>query len=498
MSRINTNINSLISQRILGQQNNSLSKTLERLSTGYQINRGADNPSGLIASERLRSEKTALGAAINNAERANQVANIAEGALQEVSSLLLEVQSLVSESANDTGLSPEEKQANQLQVDAILETIDRISATTSFGSTKLLNGSLDFEVSSVAATVADYTVNGAKIGEGDTQAVKAVVTASAQHAALFVSTAGALDLTDSDSTFVFEVGGAKGTREFSFTSGATAADIVSTINSFKDVTGVSAATQGTGIMLKSTEFGSDQSVSFDVIDDGGQAGAVHNVSAIDEDVVKTAGGTAFTAVSSPIRDKGQDVAAFINGVAARGQGKVASIKTDALDIEIELTTAGATAAGSISAMTIEGGGAKFNIGSTVDMNNQVRLGLGDVSARKLGNATDGYLDSLRSGGANNLVNGNLTDAQKVVGNVVNEVSGMRARIGAFQSLTLDSALNSLNVALENTSAAESMIRDTDFAAETADMTRNQILVQAATSALAISNARPQSILQLLG
>jgi flagellin len=132
------------------------------------------------------------------------------------------------------------------------------------------------------------------------------------------------------------------------------------------------------------------------------------------------------------------------------------------------------------------------------MNNQVRLGLRDVSSRKLGNATDGYLDSLRSGGTNNLVNGNITDAQTVVNKVIDEVSSMRGRIGAFQSFTVDSALNSLNVALENTSAAESLIRDTDFAAETASLTRNQILVQAATSALAVSNSRPQSILQLLG
>jgi len=214
MSRINNNVNSLIGQRILNQQNAGLSKTLERLSTGLRINRGADDPAGLVASERLRSGKEAITSAINNAERANQIVNVAEGGLQEVSSLLLEVQGLVSEVANTDGLSTEEKEANQTQIDSILQTIDRIAATTSFGSTKLLNGNLDFQVTSVAATVNDFKINGAKIGEGSTVAVKALVTASAQHAAIFLSTNGALNLTDDTSKFTFEVAGSKGRITF--------------------------------------------------------------------------------------------------------------------------------------------------------------------------------------------------------------------------------------------------------------------------------------------
>ena len=108
MSRINTNVSSLLAQRILGQQNQSLTQSLERLSTGLRINRGADDPAGLIASERLRSEQAAISAAIGNAERADQVVNIAEGGLQEISNLLVEVQSLVGQSANEAGLSDEE------------------------------------------------------------------------------------------------------------------------------------------------------------------------------------------------------------------------------------------------------------------------------------------------------------------------------------------------------------------------------------------------------
>lgn len=498
MSRIITNVSSLISQRILRQQNKALTVSLERLSTGLAINRGADNPSGLIASEKLRSEKVALSAAISNAERADQIASIAEGGLQEISSLLLEVQSLVGQNANTSGLSQAEKEANQLQVDSILQTIDRIASTTSFAGTKLLNGSLDFTVSGVATTVSDYTINGAKIPEGTNADVKVLVTASAQHAGLFLSTNGALDLTDGTSQFIFEIGGSKGTREFSFASGAALADIATSINSFKDVTGVSATVNGTGLMIKSTEFGSDQFVSFDIANLGGQAGDVHVLSSIDEDVIRTATPTDFTSITSPIRDDGQDVAATINGVTASGSGRTVKVRTDALDLEITLTTAGATAAGSIGALTITGGGAKFNLGPTIDVGNQVRLGLGNVTSRKLGNVATGFLDDLGTGRTNNIVDGNLETAQAIVNKVIDQVSSLRGRIGAFQKNVVGSTINALSVALENTSAAESVIRDTDFAAETANLTRSQILVAVATNTIAIANARPQGVLQLLG
>ena len=143
MSRINTNVSSLIAQRTLGMQNRSLTTSLERLSTGLRINRGGDDPAGLIASENLRAEKTAISAAIGNAERAEQVINVAEGGLQEISALLQELQGLVGESANDAGLSTEEREANQLQIDSILQTIDRLANATNFQGTKLLNGNFD-------------------------------------------------------------------------------------------------------------------------------------------------------------------------------------------------------------------------------------------------------------------------------------------------------------------------------------------------------------------
>ncbi|XAL98772.1 flagellin [Phycisphaeraceae bacterium D3-23] len=499
MSRINTNVQSLLGQRVLGHNNRGLNSSLERLSTGLRINRGKDDPAGLIASENLRSEKAAISAAIGNAERADQVVNIAEGGLQEINSLLVEVQSLVSQSANDAGLSAEEKEANQLQIDSILQTIDRIAASTSFQGTKLLNGTFDFNVSGVAATVEDYQINAAKLKFGENRDVDVLVTQSAQHGALFLSVGAAgLDLSAADASFVFEIAGSIGSREFTFGSGTTLASIADSVNTFTDVTGVSAVASGNYIELKSTGFGDSEFVSLQVNDAAGQAGGVKLASALDEDALNVAAGTAFSALSNPVRDEGQDIGATVNGVQAVTNGKNVSINTDFLDVSFELTDAGAQALAAISALTITGGGAQFNLGPNVDILNQVNLGIGNVATRNLGTVAAGFLDELGASKASNVVDGDLGKAQGIVNDAIKQVSTLRGRLGAFQKNTIGATIRSLGVALENTAAAESAIRDTDFAAETAALTRSQILVQSSTQILSIANSQPQNVLALLG
>jgi len=507
MSRINTNVQSLIAQRVLGGNNNTLSKSLERLSTGYRINRGADDPAGLIASEKLRSEKAAISAAIGNAERADQVVNIAEGGLQEINNLLIELQSLVGQSANDAGLSVEEREANQLQIDSILQTIDRISAATTFEGTQLLNGNFDFQVEGISSDVADYKINGAKLETGDTRAVTVVVTASAQHGGLFLSAGDTqLDLSAAANSFTFELTGSVGSREFSFASGTNLSSIAAAVNTFKSITGVSAATSGTGLVLKSTQYGSDHFVSVKIVNDGGQGGdGILTLTASDENTAATGSAVAFssTAASGGIRDEGQDVGAIINGIKATSQGKNTSINTDFLSVELELTDNGATTLSELTAFTITGGGAKFNLGPQVNITNQVSLGIQNVASRFLGRHTAGdgsvyRLSDLANGDSLNVVDGNIEEAQNVVNSAIANISQLRGRLGAFQKNIVGATIRSLGIALENTSAAESSIRDTDFAAETANLTRSQILVNAATNVLAIANSQPQSVLQLLG
>src|ERR671916_1260752 len=149
MARINTNVASLTAQRGLSKSQRNLNDTLQRLSSGLRINRGADDPAGLIASEGLRSEIAGINQAIDNSSRASNVISTAEGALSEVASLLLNIKDLVVEAANSGALSAEEIKANQLQVDSAVESITRISNTTTFAGLKLLNGSLDYLTSGV-------------------------------------------------------------------------------------------------------------------------------------------------------------------------------------------------------------------------------------------------------------------------------------------------------------------------------------------------------------
>ena len=210
--------------------------------------------------------------------------------------------------------------------------------------------------------------------------------------------------------------------------------------------------------------------------------------------------SAFSAVINPVRDAGQDVGAIINGIAATSDGRTAQVSTDFLDVELTLNASGAQRNGvdAIDAFTITGGGAEFNLGPSVDIANQVRLGIKNVAARNLGGVDTGFLDELGSGESKNVVDGDVGEAQKVVDASINQVSSLRGRLGAFQKSTVGATIRSLGVALENTSAAESSIRDTDFATETAALTRNQILVNASTNVLSIANAQPQSVLSLLG
>ena len=121
-----------------------------------------------------------------------------------------------------------------------------------------------------------------------------------------------------------------------------------------------------------------------------------------------------------------------------------------------------------------------------------------MSSRNLGTEPDGFLSSLASGADNNVIDGDLTQGQKIVNDAISQISSQRGRLGAFTKNTVGSTIRSLGVAFENTAAAESAIRDTDFAKETAELTRSQILVQAATNSLAIANSNPQNALSLLG
>jgi flagellin len=465
MSRINTNVPSLIAQRTLGRNNNVLNTSLERLSTGLKINRGADNPSGLIASENLRAEKVGIEAALNNAERASNIVGTAEGGLSEISSLLNELQTLVSEAANTGGLSSDEIAANQLQVDSILNTVNRLASNTSFQGAKLLDGSLDYTTSGVDDDFVDnLRINGARLPDGADKTVVVEVVSSGTLANT-TYTGGALG-----GNATIEIAGNTGVEQLSFLSGASVSSIRDSVNAVSEATGVSAAVSGTDLVFTSTEFGSSQFVT-----------------------VRAVSGTFAVSATT---DTGTNAAVTVNGAAAEVDGLKVKSSGSSLDLEFEIDSA-ANLPGN-STFTITGGGAQFSIGGKVNEGAKVALGISAVTTGNLGNGTLGYLSSLRSGQSNDLNSGNLTSAQKILDKSIQQVSTLRGRLGAFEKFTVGSTVNALGVALENISAAESAIRDTDFAEETSKLTRAQILSQAASTVLAQANAAPQAALQLLG
>ncbi|MFM7132804.1 MAG: flagellin [Planctomycetota bacterium] len=487
MSRINQNIPSLIAQRVLANQNKGLASSLQRLSTGLRINRGADDPAGLIASENLRAEKTAINSAISNSQRAEQVVNVAEGGLQEVSNMLVELQGLVGATANEAGVSQEERDANQLQIDSILQTIDRIANATSFQGTKLLNGNFDYTVSGQATSLTDVTINAAKLSDsGAARAVSVTVMQSAQTGAVYLST-GATFGNGGSGEVSFEITGTKGVQQFTFASGTSQANILAAINSFTDALGVSAVAHASGrVQINSTDYGADAFVRVKELSNQGSTDFIFDAAT---------GGSAV----SDLKDYGRNATVLINGTSATTDGLTARVSSDGFDVSISIDgTSGLNAAGQSTTFYITGGGANFNLAPSVNLAGKVSLGIETVTTGNLGGSSVGFLSDLKSGGSANVQNGDLSKAQEVISSAIKQVSSLRGRLGAFQKNVVGATISSLGVALENTTAAESTIRDTDFALETAGLTRAQILSQAATQSLALANSAPQQVLSLIG
>ncbi len=488
MARINTNVSALIAQRNLARTNQDLGVRLERLSTGLRINRGADDPAGLITSERLRSELGGIAQAISNSERASSVIATAEGALSEVSEMLSSIRGLIVGASNTGGVSPEELQANQLQIDSAIDSITRISNTTSFAGLQLLNGSLDYLTSGIDTTdIARSRIYGAFFGDNDSIPVDVQVISSATTAALTMTASyGGTGDGTLLSSLTLEVAGKEGVQVIQFVSGQSVSAVVAAVNLLKDSTGVSASLVSpsdlsSGIVFNSTAYGTDSFVSVSRI---GQSG------------------TFFDAQVSGNRDAGTDVVAVVNGVLATGEGLDVSVKTPTLNVELTLDEGFATQTVNTSRFYITGGGATFQLGPNVKTNQQINFAIGSVAASRLGgslvNGELQYLSSLKSGGTNALASGNYVDASKVIEQAIDDISVLRGQLGAIERNTLETNSRSLQVAMENITASNSKIRDADFAAETSALSRAQVLTQAGTSVLAIANSSTQNVLQLLG
>lgn len=489
MGRINSNVPAIVAGFQLSRNQNALAKSLERLSSGLRINRGSDDPAGLIVSERLRSEIASVGQAISNSERAINVIATTESALNEVSALLTDIQGLIVEAANSGAFSDEETNANQLQIDSAIDSITRIANTSTFAGQKLLDGSLDYITSGVStALLADVSVLAANFGRRSSVPVEISVSQSALQAELHF-----LGSATGTGTINIDLQGPAGIISLSFPANTTTNDIVTQINAVADATGVIASANAytagaptqtaSGVIFNSKGYGSDAFVSVTV-----QAGS-------SSFLLQNRAGSIVDPTSGGGRVDGRDAVATINGAATVGDGLTLSLTSFLLNTEITLDSTFGTGTTSFA---IIGGGSLFQLGPRVNVSQQENIGVASMQANKLGNRLVGFLSNIQSGGTKSLRTGLFNDASDILDVVISQVAVLRGRLGAFERNKLQPNINQLQVAIQNLTSSESVIRDTDFAEETTELTRSQILVQASTSVLAIANAQQQNVLSLLG
>lgn len=514
MARINTNISSVIAQANLTRSQSELNVRLERLSTGLRINRGKDDPAGLIISERIRSDIKGVEQGIKNTSRASSVISTTEAALGEVNDLLNSMRSLIVESANTGANSSAEREANQLQIDSAIDSITRISDTATFGRLKLLNGSLDYTLSGLkTSAVSRARVTNASFVGADNLQVEVDVIASAQKGALFYN--GQTDPANPGvtlSAMTLQIAGPEGVQEISILSGQPLNKIRDAVNKLTALTGVQASlinnNAASGLIFKSAEYGSEEFVAVRRLS-GPSSDADSFKLYKFPDTADYTGDTAinFGSLIEAYRDEGRDVSALVNGNLATGRGLEVKVNSSALGIDLLLNEDLAIRpSGSASAFYITGGGALFQLGPNVTALQQASFGVPSVAASNLGSSVINgrlqTLNSLKTGGENSIANSvsrsDFSDASTILNRAIDEITTLRGRFGAFERNVLDTTTRSLQAQFENLTASDSEIRDADFAAETSKLTRAQILNSAGTSVLSLANQQSQQVLQLLG
>lgn len=467
---VQTNVASLTAQRNLLSSTNRLNTSLERLSTGLKINRAADDASGLVISENQRAQINGLEQAIANTDRAVNLVQTAESALSEVNSLLLNIRQLVVDSANEGANDQEVLAANQAELDNLLDTIDRISGQTKFGTINLLNGDGGVTADVTNANVSFVDATG-RI-QLDTSGPSGINILTAGERAFI--TGGFTALSGDESLTINGV-------VFNFAQGTTANQVVGAVNQRTADTGVQAATDAAGVIrYQSVEFGSRETIS---------------VQASTSDLGVAAANTVET-------DSGVDIGGTIGGVAGNGIGRYLKAGGVTVAVDAQATTT------SHSTFT----GAQGNVSTILDNSRVFQIGAfeNEVATLSIGRFASGDLGvgTTQPNGAAADQFGSLsqidvrtfdkaTNSLLIVDQSIREVAGARGELGAFQANTLEATQRNTRAELQNLEEAESTVRDTDFATEIAKFTNEQIRQQSSSTVLGLANQSAQAILALL-
>lgn len=484
---INTNVPSLTAQRNLNMSQSSLSTSLQRLSSGLRINSAKDDAAGLAISERFTGQIRGMDQARRNANDGISMAQTAEGSLESAGSILQRIRELAVQSSNATN-SASDRAALNSEVGQLASELDRIAQTTEFNGLKLLDGTSSsvYQVGAnanqtITATTANFRTSaygnyrvGSKVASstdntGDLNA-GSTATAIVSNAAATNRVAGG-DVT---------ISGAAGTASVTVAAAASAKTVAQQINGKTGDTGVT-ATARTEFDL--TAMAANASFSYKLTSNNTTA---VTIAFSTTDTTKADGfSSAINAINEQSGKTG--VTAKLNSAQTgitlindSGENITLSIVTGATTIGGTATLSGASAVGT-GALTLDSD-RSFNVtaANTTDFFNAA--------------ANASQLQKIEQVDVTSVASSNRTIA--MVDSALQAVNGQRAKFGALQS-RFENTISNLQVASENMSASRSRIRDADFASETANLTRAQILQQAGTAMLSQANSLPQQVLSLL-
>ena len=477
-SVINTNVASLNAQRNLSSSQTSLNTSIQRLSSGLRINSAKDDAAGLAISDRMNSQIKGMNQATRNANDGVSMAQTAEGALSSSGDMLQRIRELAVQSSNSSN-SASDRKALQTEVSQLTSELNRIASTTEFNGTKLLDGTMgtaNFQVGANANQLISMT------GSNFSTSVYGNNT---------TTTDGLIDSgTIVGGTGAMVINGSQGTATIDISANSTAKDAAAAINNKSADSGVtatattSAGFQGTAGVAYTLALGSDNSTDISV------AFKIGSGSGTADDYAAAI--SAFNAQSAK------------TGVTASYDADAKGLKlTNASGNDIKLTELDTAADGKIAAYDGAGAAGTFVAVATTVGTPSIAKGTITLDSSESFSATDtsgfGLAASSDLKKVSDIDVGSFANAQqaiKIADAALAKVNDQRAQLGALQS-RFSSAISNLQSSTENLSASRSRIVDTDFASETANMTRGQILQQAGTSMLAQANSLPNGVLSLL-
>lgn len=488
---INTNIASLNSQRSLNSSQGALQTSLQRLSSGLRINSAKDDSAGLAISERMTSQIRGLNQAVRNANDGISLAQTAEGALGEITNNLQRIRELAVQSANATN-SLSDRASLDAEATQLISEISRVASQTSFNGINLLDGSFTSKAFQVGAN-ANQTISINAIADSSATGLGSN-TLSTGGTAMNFTKAAAADLTGGNNVAaqtnmtINTVNGGT-TAAFTIAADSSAKDIAAAINAAGSGVGVTATASNTATMSGLSAAGT---ISFTL---GGTASA--SISAVVSDPTDL---TSLVAAINGAAGTTKVTAAFTN---TGSKDNITLTSSDGSDISVLNFANGGVVGGTVSFSGVtlteaDGAGTDSSIktGTVALSSSKGAITLGGGAEGTVFNSLTSSFSSLAGLSLTGSTGANAQSAIAVVDAALAQINSTRGDLGAYQN-RFTSAISSLQATSENLSASRSRIQDADFAAETATLTRGQILQQAGTAMLAQANQLPQQVLQLL-